>query len=130
MRVAWKKKNEKNEIVCFYCTQSDIFLCGIASFSRGNKNKLRRFQSQKWKKIKNSQPQTKFTGSYKTKRVHRGYKNFDNQVFQKELNSELFKIDLNNAELSEFTENFQSILDKWQACSKKSQIHEQITLIS
>ena len=44
--------------------------------------------------------------------MHRGYKNFDNQVFQKELNSELFKIDLNNAELSEFTENFQSILDK------------------
>ena len=64
-----KEKNEKNEIVCFYCTQSDILHCGIARFSRGNKNKLRIFQSQKWKKIKNSQPQTKFTGSYK-KRVY------------------------------------------------------------
>ena len=42
---------------------SDI-LCGIAKFSRGNKNKLRTFQPQKWKKIKNSQPKTKFTGSY------------------------------------------------------------------
>ena len=130
MCAAWKKKNGKIGIVCFYCTQSDIFLCDIARFSRGNKNKLRTFQSQKWKKIKNSQPQTKFTGSYKTKRVHRGYKNLDNQVFQKELNSELFKIDLNDAELSEYAENFQSILDKWQACSKKSQIHKQITLIS
>ena len=60
----WRKKNERNEIVCFYCTQSDI-LCGIAKFSRGNKNKLRTFQSQKWKQIKNSQPQTKLTGSYK-----------------------------------------------------------------
>ena len=61
----WKKWN----IVCFYCTQSDILLCGIARFSRGNKSKLRTFQSQKWKKIKNRQPQTKFTGSYK-KRVY------------------------------------------------------------
>ena len=67
MCAAWKKKNERNEIVCFYCTQSDILLCGIAKFSRGNKNKLRTFQPQKWKKIKNSQPQTKFTGSYKKK---------------------------------------------------------------
>ena len=67
MCAAWKKKNERNEIVCFYCTQSDILLCGIARFSRGNKNKLRTFQPQKWKKIKSSQPQTKFTGSYKKK---------------------------------------------------------------
>ena len=42
----------------------------------------------------------------------KNYKNFDNQVFQRELNSELLKIDLNNAELSEFTEIFLSILDK------------------
>ena len=56
------KKNERNEIVCFYCTQSDI-LCGIARFSWGNKNKLRTFQPQKWKKNQNSHPQTKFTGS-------------------------------------------------------------------
>ena len=32
---------------------------------------------------------------------YRSFKNFDNQVFQRELNSELLKIDLNNAELSE-----------------------------
>ena len=38
-------------------------------FSRGNKNKLRTFQPQIWKKIKNSQPLTKFTGSYKKKSV-------------------------------------------------------------
>ena len=50
MCAAWKKKNERNEIVCFYCIQSDILLCGIVRFSRGNKNKLRTFQSQKWKK--------------------------------------------------------------------------------
>ena len=61
----WKKWN----IVCFYCTQSDILLCDIARFSRGNKNKLRTFLPQKWKKIKNSQPQTKFTDSHK-KRVY------------------------------------------------------------
>ena len=41
------------------------------------------------------------------------HKNFDNQVFQRELNSELLKIDLNNAELSEFTEILLSILDKY-----------------
>ena len=52
MCAAWKKKNERNEIVCFYCTQSDILLCGIARFSRENKNKLRTFQPQKWKKLR------------------------------------------------------------------------------
>ena len=67
MCAAGKKKNERNEIVCLYCTQSDILLCGIARFNRGNKNKLRTFQPHKWQKI-NSEPQTKFTGSYK-KRV-------------------------------------------------------------
>ena len=51
MCAAWKKKNERNEIVCFYCTQYGI-LCGIAKFSRGNKNKLRTFQPQKWKKLR------------------------------------------------------------------------------
>ena len=50
--------------MCFYRTQSDILLCGIARLSRGNKIKLRTFQSQKGKKNKNSQPETKFTGSY------------------------------------------------------------------
>ena len=44
----------------------DILLCGIARFSRGNKKELRTFQPQKSKKKnKNSQPQTKFTGSFK-----------------------------------------------------------------
>ena len=52
--------------MCFYCTQSDI-LCGIARFSRENKNKLRTFHPQKGKNNKNSQPQTKFTGPYKKK---------------------------------------------------------------
>ena len=69
MCAASKKRNERNEIVCFYCTHSDILLFGIARFIRGNKNKLRTFQPQKRKKIKNSQPQTKFTGSYKKKSV-------------------------------------------------------------
>ena len=55
--------------LCFYCTQSDIFYCGIARISRGNKNKLRTFQPQKWQQIKNSQPKIKFTGSYKKKSV-------------------------------------------------------------
>ena len=44
--------------------------------------------------------------------LHRSYKNFDNQVFQREFNSELLKIDLNNAKLSKFTEIFLSIFDK------------------
>ena len=43
---------------------------------------------------------------------YRSYKNFDNQVFQRELNRKLLKIDLNNAELSEFTKIFLSILYK------------------
>ena len=55
----------------FLLHHSDILLCGIARFSQGNKNKLRTFQPQKLKKIKNSQPQTKFTGSYR-KRVKFG----------------------------------------------------------
>ena len=37
--------------------------------SQINKNRLRRFQSQKQRKFKNSQPQTKFTGSYLKKSV-------------------------------------------------------------
>ena len=38
--------------MCFYRTKSDILLCGIARFSRGNKNKLRTFQPQKGKKLR------------------------------------------------------------------------------
>ena len=47
------------------------------------------------------------------------YKNFDNHVFQRELNSELLKINLNNAELSEFTEIFLTILDKYAPKKQK-----------
>ena len=40
---------------------------------RVNKNKFQpTFQPQKGKKIKNSQPQTKFTGSYKKKSAYEG----------------------------------------------------------
>ena len=60
----WKKWNS------VFIVLSLTFFCGIARFSRGNKNKLRTFQPQKWKKIKNSQPQIKFTGSYKKKSVY------------------------------------------------------------
>ena len=63
------KERMKEMKVCFYCTQSDILLCGIARLNQGSKNKLRTFQPQKGKKIKSSQPQTKFTGSYKKKSV-------------------------------------------------------------
>ena len=38
--------------MCFYCTQSDILLCGVARFSWGNKNKLSTCQFQKWKKLR------------------------------------------------------------------------------
>ena len=36
---------------------------------QGSVGEIRTFQPQKWKKIKNSQPQTKFTGYYKKKSV-------------------------------------------------------------
>ena len=50
---------------------------------------------------------------------YRSYKNFNNQVFQRDLKSEVLKIDLNNAELSEFTEIFLSILDKYSPNKQK-----------
>ena len=43
---------------------------------------------------------------------YRNFKSFYNQLFRIELNSEILKIDLNNAYLSELTEIFLSILDK------------------
>ena len=58
---------------------------------------------------------------------YRSYKNFDNQVFQRGLNSELLKLDLNNSDISEFTEIFLSMLDK--RAPKKKSLYEQITLI-
>ena len=51
---------------------------------------------------------------------YKSYKNFDNQVFQRELNSKLLKIDLNDADLSEFTEIFLSIIDKYASKKKKN----------
>ena len=75
MCAAWKKKNERKKIVCFYSTKPDILLCGIARFSRENKNKLRTFHPQKGKNNKNSQPQTKFTGPYKKKECNNNSKN-------------------------------------------------------
>ena len=59
---------------------------------------------------------------------HRSYKIFENQVFRRELNSELLKIDLNNFDLSEFTEMFLSILNKH--APKNKSLYEQINLIS
>ena len=35
-----------------FLKEKDILLCGITRFSRGNKNKLRTFQPQKWKKLR------------------------------------------------------------------------------
>ena len=69
-----------------------------------------------------------FYKKQKPKIIYRSHRNFDNQVFQRELNSELLKIDLNNIELSEFTEIFLSILDKH--VPKNKSLHEQITPIS
>ena len=51
MCAAWNRKNERNEIVCFYCTLSGI-LCGITRFTQRNNNKLRTFQPQKWRKLR------------------------------------------------------------------------------
>ena len=42
---------------------------------------------------------------------YRKYDNFINDLFLEELNNELLNVDLNNAELSEFTEAFMSLLD-------------------
>ena len=43
---------------------------------------------------------------------YRNYKYFHEQSFNIELNSELLKIDINNAELKEFNEFFFKVLDK------------------
>ena len=43
---------------------------------------------------------------------YRKYNNFNSDLFREELNNELLNVDLNNAELSEFTETFMSVLDK------------------
>ena len=48
VRCLKEKKNESSVWQKKWTAQSGI-LCGIANFSRGNKNKLRTFQPQKWK---------------------------------------------------------------------------------
>ena len=58
--------------MCFCCTQSDILLCGITKFSRGNNN----ISASKMKTNKNSQPQIKFTGSYKNKEITKEKRGF------------------------------------------------------
>ena len=55
----------------------------------------------------------------------RSYKNFDNHLSQRELNSELLKTHLNNADLSEFTEIFLSNLTSM--FQKNKSLYEQIT---
>ena len=57
---------------------------------------------------------------------YRKYDNFNNDLFQEELNNELLNVDLNNAEWSEFTETFMSLLDKH--APKNKNIYEQIML--
>ena len=81
MCAAWKKKNERNEIVCFYCTQSDIFLCGIARFSWANKDKLRTFQPQKWKKLRTASLKQNLLVLIKKKECNQGFIQTVSQMF-------------------------------------------------
>ena len=84
MCAACKKKNKRNEIACFYRTQSDILLCGIARFNRGNKNKLRTFQPQKGKKLRTASLKQNLLALIKKKdckffdlsRTNRNFKNY------------------------------------------------------
>ena len=69
-----------------------------------------------------------FYKKQKTKVIqYRSNKNFDNQLFQRDLNSSLLKIDLNNADLSEFTKIFLPILD--EHAPKNKSLYDKITLI-
>ena len=61
----WKKWN--SVFLSYSVWHSSLWHCKVESGKF--KNKLRTFQTQKWKQIKNSQPQTKFAGSYKKKGV-------------------------------------------------------------
>ena len=47
------------------------------------------------------------------------YDNFNNDLFREELNNELLNVDVNNAELSEFTETFMSLLEKYAPKKQK-----------
>ena len=59
-----ERKKESLEMMCVFCNNLTFFLVAKQGTVEKIKNKLRTFQPQKWKKIKNSQPQTKFTGSF------------------------------------------------------------------
>ena len=52
-------------MVCLFCNNLTLFFVAKQGTVVKIKNKLRTFQPQKLQKIKNSQPQTKFTGFYK-----------------------------------------------------------------
>ena len=54
-------------MMCVFCNNLTFFFVAKQGTVEKIKNKLRTFQPQKLPKIKNSQPQTKFTGSYKKK---------------------------------------------------------------
>ena len=54
-----------------------------------------------------------FYKKQKPKIIHyRNYKTFNANLFKEELNNELLNIDINNAELAEFTNTILSLLDK------------------
>ena len=49
---------------------------------------------------------------------YRNYKTFNANLFKKELNNELLNIDINNAEMVEFTSTALSVLDKYAPIKK------------
>ena len=53
--------------MCVFYNNLTFFFVAKQGTVEKIKNKLRTFQPQKLQKIRNSQPQTKFTGSYKKK---------------------------------------------------------------
>ena len=53
---------------------------------------------------------------------YRNYKTFKEQLFRIELDKESAEIDLNNAELAEFHNEFLSVLNKHAACSISNEI--------
>ena len=73
-----KEKNERNEIVCFYCTQSYILLCGIAMFRRGNRTNQENFSLKNETKLRTASLKQNLLVLIKKKSVN------------KELNKNLF----------------------------------------
>ena len=63
--------------MCFYCIQSDILLCGIARFSRGNKNKLKHFSLKKEKKLRTASLKQNLLVLLKKKSVMGRHRNKD-----------------------------------------------------